>query len=136
MSYWTCKTEGGVVTARYSNPPMNYFCAEGASELGTLIESWRDPAIKAIVLASGVTGKFITHYSVEELLSYAEDREGLRKSGTALTVGYHALLLSLRNLPKPVIVAMNGDAMGGGFELCLACDIRIGMRGDYRYGLP
>lgn len=136
MRYWTCKTEGGVVTASYSNPPMNYFCAEGAGELGTLIENWRDPAIKAIVLASATTGKFITHYSVEELLSYAEDREALRKSGTALTVGYHALLLSLRNLPKPVIVAMNGDAMGGGFELCLACDIRIGMRGDHRYGLP
>jgi enoyl-CoA hydratase/carnithine racemase len=136
MSYWSCKTEGGVVTASYSNPPMNYFCADGAMELGTLIESWQDPAIKAVVLASGVAGKFITHYSVEELLSYAEDREALRKSGTALTAGYHGLLLSLRNLSKPVIVAMSGDAMGGGFELCLACDIRIGMRGDFRYGLP
>jgi enoyl-CoA hydratase/carnithine racemase len=136
MSLWTCTTEAGVAIACYRNAPMNYFCAEGASELGALIESWRDPSIKAVVLASAVNGKFMTHYSVEELLSYAEDREALRKSGTALTAGYHAMLQSLRDLPKPIIVAMNGDAMGGGFELCLACDIRIGMRGDHRYGLP
>jgi len=42
----------------------------------------------------------------------------------------------LRALPKPVIVAMNGDTMGGGFELSLSCDIRIGAKGDHRFGLP
>ena len=50
MSLWTCTLDDGVVTAIYRNPPMNYFCAEGAAELGALVESWRDPAVKAVVL--------------------------------------------------------------------------------------
>ncbi|MGE4089877.1 MAG: enoyl-CoA hydratase/isomerase family protein [Candidatus Binatia bacterium] len=56
--------------------------------------------------------------------------------GTALNKGYHAMLQRMSNLPKPVIVAMNGDTMGGGFELSLSCDIRIGQQADIRYGLP
>src|SRR5258707_4416723 len=112
---------------------MNYFCADGAAELGALIEAWREPSIKAVVLSGGMPGRFITHYSVEELLSYAEDRTAMRQAGTALHDGYHALLLSLRNLPKPVIVAMNGDAMGGGFELCLACGTPVAGSGDVCY---
>jgi enoyl-CoA hydratase len=133
---WKTATQGAVVVATYQNPPMNYFCAEGVTELAELIEQWRDPAIRAIVLCGGTGGGFITHYSVEELLGLAEDREAMRVSGTSITRGYHALLLALRDLPKVVIAAMNGNTMGGGFELSLACDIRVGQTGDHRYGLP
>lgn len=136
MALWTTEQAGGVVVATYNNPPMNYFCAEGAQELVALIEQWADPAVRAVVLTGGVEGRFITHYSVEELLELASDRDAMRAAGTALTDAYHGMLLELRNLPKPIIVAMNGDAMGGGFELCLSCDIRVAQRGDYRFGLP
>lgn len=136
MALWETRQKNGVVVATYTNPPMNYFCAEGAQELGELIEQWTAPEIRVIVLTGGVDGKFITHYSVEELRAAASDREAMRASGTALTEAYHALLKSLETLPKPVIVAMNGDAMGGGFELCLSCDIRIAHSGDHRFGLP
>lgn len=136
MGYWSSETDEGVVVATYHNPPMNYFCGEAVAELAGLIDTWEDPSVRAVVLTGGIEGKFITHYSVEELVAVAEDRDGLRAAGTALTDAYHALLERMRRLPKPVIVAMNGDAMGGGFELCLGCDIRIAQRGDYRFGLP
>lgn len=137
MAFWSVETTNGVAVATYSNPPMNYFCAEGVQELTRLIEAWRDPAIRAVVLCGDGTGDgFITHYSVEELLSYARDPDTMRAIGTSLTDGYHSVLMALRDLPKVVIVAMNGNTMGGGLELSLACDIRVGQRGDYRYGFP
>ena len=136
MSLWKTEAKGGVVVATYTNPPMNYFCAEGTRELVALIEQWKSPDVRVVILTGGMTGKFITHYSVEELVEYASDRETLRRTGISLTAGYHAMLDELRALPKPVIVAMNGDTMGGGFELSLSCDIRIGAKGDHRFGLP
>lgn len=137
MALWKIeKLAGGVEIATYTNPPMNYFCAEGTAELGALIRGWADPSVRAVVLTGGIPGKFITHYSVEELAQLASDRPGMKVLGKGLNHGYHELLASLRDLAKPVIVAMNGDTMGGGFELSLSCDIRIASAGDHRIGLP
>ena len=80
-------------------------------------------------------GRFITHYSVEELVAIAEDREALPTVVPDLLAGYAALLAQLQALPKPVIVAMTGDTMGGGLELSLAADLRIAEEGPYRIGL-
>jgi enoyl-CoA hydratase len=136
MPLWTTEVDGSVAVARYANPPMNYFCAEAMAELGALIGEWQDPGIRAVVLCGGVPDRFITHYSVEELLGLAEDREAVRSAGASITAGYYAMLDQLRGLEKPVVVAMTGDTMGGGFELSLACDIRIAQAGDHRIGFP
>jgi enoyl-CoA hydratase len=136
MALWQIEATKGVVVAKYLNPPMNYFCAQGTQELGDLIRSWSDPAVRAVILTGGMPGKFITHYSVEELAALAADHATMRALGLGLNHGYHELLGSLRGLSKPVIAAMNGDTMGGGFELSLSCDIRIASAGDHRIGLP
>jgi enoyl-CoA hydratase len=136
MSLWRVEESDGVALATYENAPMNYFCAEGTSELTDLISGWRRPDIRAVVLTGGTDGKFITHYSVEELVGLAGNRPLLETIGTSLTHGYHVMLRALRDLPKPVLAAMNGDTMGGGFELSLSCDIRIAAAGDHRFGLP
>jgi len=36
-----------------------------------------------------------------------------------------ALFSSIEDLPFPTVVAINGEALGGGLEVCLACDYRV-----------
>jgi enoyl-CoA hydratase len=133
---WTCTTKNGVVTAVYNNPPMNYFTGAAVGQLDSLVESWRDPSIRVIIFTGAIKGKFITHYSVEELAYLAEDHDRLGTKESNCSKDYHTFLHKLRDLGKPVISAINGDAMGGGFEFTLFSDIRIMSRGDHRIGLP
>ena len=136
MALWTTEAEGGVLVARYANPPMNYFTRHAVAELAALLPSWRDPSVRVVILTGGVPDRFITHYSCEELLKLVRRPDLIRSLGPALGQDYHDLLRDLGRLQKPIIAAMSGDTMGGGFELSLACDIRIAATGDRRYGLP
>ncbi len=136
MPLWTVEESDGVVVASYANPPRNYLTSAGTAELSARIDEWRRPGVRVVILTGGVPDRFITHYSVEELLELASDREELARRGPGANRGYHGMLRRLRDLPIPVIAAMSGDTMGGGFEISLACDIRIAARGDHRYGLP
>lgn len=132
---WTEVHHGRVVVARFSRPPMNYFTDEDVGQFEELVEGWASPAVGAVVLAGGLPGKFITHFDVESILSKQVEPEGPIEAPVR-SRRFHAMTRRMNELPKPVIAALNGDAMGGGFELALACDVRFGEQGDYRYGLP
>jgi len=136
MEFWTSERRGAVEIATFSNPPRNYIGKPQLDELAQLVAQWRDPSIHAVVIQSrtGENSGF-TQYSVEELYGMASDPSLSRYAG-AVVRGYKAMFDDMMALPKVVIAAMNGDALGGGFELTLACDLRIGQRGDFRYGNP
>jgi enoyl-CoA hydratase/carnithine racemase len=47
----------------------------------------------------------------------------------------HRCLQALYAFPVPTIAKINGPAIGGGLEIAIACDVRIGARG-IRFGMP
>ena len=136
MKFWSSERRGAVEIATFSNPPYNYLHKPVIDELEQLVVQWRDPEIRAVVIQSRPEDPgYFTQYSVEELYGLASDPALSRFAG-ALVRGYKAIFDQMTALPKVIIAAMNGDAMGGGFELTLACDLRIGQHGDFRYGNP
>jgi enoyl-CoA hydratase/carnithine racemase len=134
--YWDTEQRGGVAIAAYRNPPTNYLVADATAELAALIQSWREPEVRAVVLTGAVPDRYITHYSVEELVVWGDDPDKLRQLAHGMIYGYHTLLRSLAYLDKPVVAALTGDTMGAGLELSLNCDIRVAQRGDFRIGFP
>ncbi len=54
---------------------------------------------------------------------------------TAALLEIDELFSSIEDLPYPTVVAINGEALGGGFEICLTCDYRI-MASSAKVGLP
>ncbi len=141
MPQLTIEHEGGVAVVTITNPPMGYMDAGTVPELDAVTKELEaDDSVRAIVLTGGLPGVFIRHYSVVELEGLSRT---LRERGTvvdttqlvperALDVVFHRI----ETMPKPVIAAVNGLAMGGGFELTLACDLRVAEEGDYEMGLP
>src|SRR2546428_3913763 len=136
LQYWVTSRRGPVAIAAFSNPPHNYLTKGVIEELEQLVVEWRDASIRAVVIQShDQDAGFFTQSSVEELDGLASDPALARYAGP-LVRGYKTIFDQMTALPKVIIAAMNGDAMGGGFELTLACDLRIGQHGDFRYGNP
>jgi enoyl-CoA hydratase len=141
MSQLDVERRGRVALVTISNPPRGYMDRDTIPDLETALANLEsDDSVGAIVLTGGVPGVFVRHYSVHELEALSEQ---LRASGlqvdTSNTIPERNIDQTFRrieNMPKPVIAALNGTAMGGGFELSLACDIRIAEDGDFWFGLP
>jgi len=99
-----------------------------------------DPALRAIVLTGATPGYFVRHYSLNELALRGAD---MARRGVSVDPArpvperpFHAMLRRIETMPKPVIAAVGGTAMGGGMELALACDLRIAQDGPFSLGLP
>jgi enoyl-CoA hydratase/carnithine racemase len=107
----------GVATLRLNRPPMNPL---SQALLGAIADAARaftdDDAVKAVVVLGGekafAAGADITEFG---------DQAQAKKVGLA----FRAAFDSIAAIPRPVIAAIGGYALGGGMELALSCDLRI-----------
>ncbi len=137
MKYFKVEQHEQVQVWTISNPPMNYMTAPMTLELLELIgEAERDESSRAIIITGGIDGKFVTHYSVDELAAAAADPAECARVFPEAEAGFHRMLDRIMLMPKAMIAAINGDCMGGGYELALACDFRLAADGPYQIGLP
>src|SRR5260370_16034619 len=119
------QTHGGIGLIRFNRPEkMNAIGALTRRQLNDAIkQAERDDAVRVVVL-TGSGRAFCSGADVTEMVEGA----GLRTpedGGKVLRNEYMPMLVRLRTMPKPVIAAMNGPAVGIGASFALACDIRI-----------
>jgi enoyl-CoA hydratase len=140
MGFVTVERRGGAAVVTYANPPIGTMTAAGAQEMLEAVRSLaEDPAVRSIILTGGMPGIFVRHYDVGELSvmsDAAKDAPPPAPAGGRPTQGFLALVDLLAEAPKPVVAAINGLCMGGGFEMSLACDLRIAGREGVQIGLP
>ena len=103
---------------------MNAIGALTRRQLGEAIkQAERDDAVRVVVL-TGSGRAFCSGADVTEMAN-SGGMHTPEDVGNILRNEYMPMLTRLRTMPKPVIAAMNGPAVGIGASYALACDIRI-----------
>jgi 3-hydroxyacyl-CoA dehydrogenase len=115
--------DGDIAVATIDNPPVNALKHEVRAGLAEALRQARgDAAAKAVVIAcAGRT------------FSAGADITEFGKPPQAPSL--HEVIAAIEAMPKPVIAALHGTALGGGFELALACHFRVAAP-TARVGLP
>src|SRR5215471_20823639 len=116
--------ENGIVTIALNRPDrLNAFFGHMRRDLAeALEEAGSDPHVRVVVL-KGEGRAFCAGGDVHfmaELLERNDTEEFARILGAARRV-----ILAIRHMTKPVLASIGGPAFGAGFNLALACDLRI-----------
>ncbi len=69
MKFLRSRVDDGIGIVEFYNPPHNFMTAEMVRELDRLTRQWAaDAAVRAVILTSGIEGRFISHYEVKDIL--------------------------------------------------------------------
>jgi 3-hydroxyacyl-CoA dehydrogenase len=117
--------EGDLAVLTIAHPPVNALALPVREGLMQGLErAAADPAVRAIIL-TGAGGTFAAGADINEIASGLVLKPPITRDIQA----------RMEQLHKPIVAAIEGVALGGGFELALACHWRIGARGA-KVGLP
>lgn len=101
------------------NPPVNALHPRVSSVLAEALRALGDEREIRCVVITGAGRHFVAGADLHYVRSL--DRFGAERYALAI----QSMQDMIRQLPQPVIAAVNGTALGGGCELAMACDMRI-----------
>ena len=122
------ETRGRVALVTLNRPQaLNALNRALLTELGESLHTLdADPQIGAIVI-TGSARAFAAGADIKEMAAMS--------AVEMMTNGFSGLFARLARVGKPVIAAVSGFALGGGFELALLCDMIVAAEGA-KFGLP
>jgi 2-(1,2-epoxy-1,2-dihydrophenyl)acetyl-CoA isomerase len=112
--------DAGVMTLTMNRPEvlnaLNPAMLDGLS--AALAVAKADDSVRALILTGAGRG-----FCAGADLGAASMRTGEHDVAQGLRESYHPIVLAMRQLPKPIVAAVNGSAAGAGMSLALACDV-------------
>ncbi|MDG1261838.1 MAG: enoyl-CoA hydratase-related protein [Flavobacteriales bacterium] len=100
---------------------LNALNSETIAELSKVLDELAgNDDVRAIVLTGSGEKAFVAGADIKEFADFSQE-EGRRLSAE----GHKMLFNKLEKMPKPVIAAINGYALGGGLELAMSAHIRL-----------
>jgi enoyl-CoA hydratase len=119
----------GIVVVTVNRPETrNAMSRSSWMELRDLLTGVQsDSDVRGLIITGAGDRTFVSGADVRELA----DRDPI----VALDGLVQRILMQLENIPIPTVAALNGHALGGGWELALACDLRVAVS-HARVGFP
>jgi enoyl-CoA hydratase/carnithine racemase len=109
--------DDGVATLRLNRPPMNPLSQALLNEIAAAASDFAgNDAVKAVVVFGGEKA-----FAAGADISEFGDQAAAKQVGGAFRAAFDGIAA----IPRPVIAAINGFALGGGLELAMSCDLRI-----------
>ncbi len=119
------RSEGGVIEIKMDRPPVNVLTIPMMEELvAALTQAKEEPG--ALILLSAEGKAFSAGVDVADHTP--------EKVGAMIDV-FDRIFLTMMAIDKPIIAAVNGAALGGGYELVLACDLVLAAE-KAKFGQP
>jgi 2-(1,2-epoxy-1,2-dihydrophenyl)acetyl-CoA isomerase len=126
------RLDDGAATIELNRPEaLNAWNAQlGADLLAALRQAADDDAVRAVVLTGAGRG-FSSGADLKDISGGDTSASGRPDVHRTLTERYHPIMHAIREMPKPVIAAVNGPAVGIGCSLALCSDLILAAESAY-----
>jgi 2-(1,2-epoxy-1,2-dihydrophenyl)acetyl-CoA isomerase len=102
----------------------------GLDLLAALRDAAADDAVRAVVI-TGAGRAFSSGADLKDVSGGDSTPDGRPDVYRTLTERYHPIMHTIREMPKPVVAAVNGGAVGIGCSLALCCDLIVAAESAY-----